>query len=68
MMTPTRQSTRAQRPATRNGSGRATGKDGGGATGRRRELQHQPMTGYDISLVLGLAGYFTMFLRGLLLS
>ena len=60
MMTPTRQSTHAQRPATRKGSG--------GATGSRRELQHQPMTGYDISLVLGLAGYFTMFLRGLLLS
>ena len=56
----TRQSTYEKGIATRNGSG--------GAAGRRRQLQHQPMTGYDISLILGLAGYFTMFLRGLLLS
>ena len=59
-MATTRQSTYEKGIATRNGSE--------GATGMRRELQHQPITGYDISLVLGLAGYFALFFRGLLLS
>mgnify|MGYP003644233681 FL=1 len=59
-MATTRQSTYEKGIATRNGSG--------GATGMRRQLQHQPITGYDVGLIIGLAGYATLFVRGLLLS